>query len=173
MSTTTRRALVTFAAALACCTFSVQAADPVFTATMDGAQNLPEPIKTAATGKIELRLSADGKQVAYTVTVDKIVNASEANIHLGPPNQNGPLVVNLWPRSGTTTRKGEFSGVLAQGTFTAADLTGPMAGSPLADLIDELRAGNAYANVHTSDGNAASTPGPGNYRWGEIRGQFH
>ena len=168
---TTRRTLLALAAALACLAVPAQAAD-TFTATLDGTQNLPEPIKTPATGKAEFRLSADGKQIAYTLTVDKLANASEVDLHLGSAATNGPLVVKLWPKGSTAPRKGDTSGVLAQGTFTAADLIGPMQGSPLADLVDEFRAGDAYVNVHTNDGKEPSTPQPGNYRIGEIRGQI-
>lgn len=169
---TPRRLLVLpVAAAIACFAFGAQAAELNFTASMDGAQILPEPIKTPATGTIELRVSADGKSVAYKVTVDKLTNPAAADVHLGPATQNGPLVVKLWPRSGAA-RKGEVSGVLAEGTFDAADLLGSMTGSPLSDFIDELRSGNVYCNVHTNDGVDPPNSGPGDYRLGEIRGQF-
>jgi hypothetical protein len=36
-------------------------------------------------------------------------------------------------------------------------------------LIALIQSGNAYVNVHTSDGSA--NPGPGNFPGGEIRGQ--
>jgi hypothetical protein len=47
--------------------------------------------------------------------------------------------------------------ILAEGTFTAADVSG----ISYADLLAAIRAGNAYVNVHT-------TLFPG----GEIRGQL-
>jgi hypothetical protein len=47
-----------------------------------------------------------------------------------------------------------------------------LAGSPLSDLIEEIRGGNAYANVHTNDGVDPPNSGPGDYRLGEIRGQI-
>ena len=168
---TTRRLLVTVIAALACFAFPAQAAAAVFVAKMDGAQNLPEPIKTPATGAVELRVSADGKHVAYKVTVEKLMNIGAADLHLGGVSQNGPLVVKLWPH-GTPAKKGEFSGVLAEGTFDAGDFLGSMAGSPMSDLVEELKAGNVYVNVHTNDGLDPPNSGPGDYRLGEIRGQL-
>lgn len=168
---TPRRFLVPMAAALALVAFDTNAAEMVFTATLDGAQNVPEPIKTPATGTVEMRVSADGKTVAYKVTVDKLANVAAADLHLGPSSQNGPLVVKLWPHGGGA-KKGDFSGVLAEGRFDAGDLIGPMAGSPFADLIDELKAGNVYVNVHTNDGMDPPNSGPGDYRLGEIRGQL-
>jgi len=47
------------------------------------------------------------------------------------------------------------------GTITAADLTGPLAGKTMGDLVAAIRAGNIYINFHT-----ASFPA------GEIRGQL-
>lgn len=167
----TRYLLVSLTAALTCLAFSAQAAELVFVAKMDGAQNLPEPIKTPATGDVVFKMSADGKKVAYKITVDKLSNIGAADVHLGGPSQNGPLVVKLWPQGGPS-KKGEFSGVLAEGTFDAADFLGSMAGSPMSDLVEELKAGNAYVNVHTNDGQDPPNSGPGDYRLGEIRGQL-
>ena len=65
-----------------------------------------------------------------------------------------------------------MDGVLAEGTITAADLVGPLAGHPLSDLIDAIQAGNAYVNVHTNDGVAPTNTGPGDFPGGEIRGQL-
>jgi hypothetical protein len=62
--------------------------------------------------------------------------------------------------------------VLAQGTIDAGDLIGPMAGAKLDELIEQIRSGNAYANVHTNDGTDPPGSGPGDYRIGEIRGQI-
>jgi hypothetical protein len=52
-------------------------------------------------------------------------------------------------------------GPLAQGNFTAADLKGPLAGKQLFDLVNMIKNGDAYVNVHT-------TQNPE----GEIRGQL-
>lgn len=167
----TRRALIPVAAALAC--FAIVAhADPVFTALLDGEQILPEPVKTEATGKAEMTVAADGKSIAYKITVEKLVNPASADVHLGPPTQNGPPVARLFPHGASGAKKGVFSGVLVEGTFGPSDLVGPLTGSPLADFIDELKAGNVYVNVHTNDGMDPPNSGPGDFRLGEIRGQF-
>jgi hypothetical protein len=55
---------------------------------------------------------------------------------------------------------GKSTGVLGEGSATAADLRGPLAGQPLSALIDALESGGAYVNVHTSQ-----------FPPGEIRGQ--
>jgi len=168
-----RRALVFLVAAFACGVPRVEAQDaPVYTASLDGAQNLPEPNKTPATGQAELRLSPDVKQISYKVTVSQLANPIAVYLQLGSTTQNGPPVVKLWPQGTDRGRTGPVSGVLVEGTFTAADLAGPMQGDALSDLVDELKAGNAYINVRTSDGLENSKPGPGNFKLGEIRGQL-
>jgi CHRD domain len=167
-----RTVILSLIASAACFALPAQGADTVFAAVMDGAQCLPDPIKTPATGTVELRLSADGKSIHYKVTVDKLTNPSQADLHFGSSSQNGPAVVKLWPLGDAKAKRGEFNGVLAEGTFDAGDFTGSMAGSPMSDLVEELRAGNAYVNVHTYDGVDPPYSGPGDYRIGEIRGQF-
>jgi hypothetical protein len=149
-----------------------QAAEVTYTATLDGAANVPDPIKTTAAGDLQLVVSADGKSIRYVLTVKDILNASAGDLHLGPAGANGPLVVKLFPVGGAAPRKGPFSGVLAQGSIDAGDLIGPLRGEKLEVLLEELAAGNAYVNVHTTDGVEPSNTGPGDYPLGEIRGQI-
>ena len=56
--------------------------------------------------------------------------------------------------------------------ITEANLAGPLAGKPLADLVALLQSGNAYVNVHTNDGVDPANTGPGDFPGGEIRGNF-
>jgi hypothetical protein len=167
-----RALLIAATAALACAAFAASAADTLFRAALDGAQNQPEAVKTPASGTVEMRLSADGKSLHYKVTVEKITNVAAADLHLGSAAQNGPLVAKLWPKAGGGAKKGEFSGTLVEGTLDSGDLTGPMGGSAIADLVEQLREGSVYVNLHTSDGMDPPNSGPGDYRQGEIRGQL-
>jgi hypothetical protein len=160
-----------FALAAALCLAGTALANPVYKASMDGGQTLPEPIKTVASGVVEFNVSADGKSIAYKLSVDRLTNPSAADVHLGPPSQNGPVVARLYP-NGKGGKKGEYSGVLVEGRLTGADLIGPLAGAGLADLLAELAAGNVYVNVHTNDGVEPANSGPGDFRLGEIRGQL-
>jgi hypothetical protein len=169
----TRRLLISLASAvLALAASAAPAAELVFTATLNGAAQLPEPVNTKAEGTLRLAVSDDGKQIAYTLTVANIANPAAADIHLGSPTQNGPVVVKLFPMDGTAPKQGPFNGVLAEGTINAANLTGPLAGGGLSDLVEQLQQGNVYANVHTNDGKDPPNSGPGDYRLGEIRGQL-
>ena len=130
---------------------------------------------TNAQGEAIFRVSDDGNSVAYKLIASNIDNAFMAHIHMGPPAVNGPIVVWLYPSTAPVpgpVGSGRHDGVLAEGTFTAANLVGPLAGHPLSDLLAAVEAGNAYVNVHTNDGQDGINTGPGDFPGGEIRGQL-
>jgi CHRD domain len=130
---------------------------------------------TNAQGEAIFRVSDDGNSVDYKLIASNIDNAFMAHIHMGPPTVNGPIVVWLYPSTAPVpgpVGSGRHDGVLAEGTFTAANLVGPLAGHPLSDLIAAVEAGNAYVNVHTNDGQDGVNTGPGDFPGGEIRGQL-
>jgi hypothetical protein len=123
-----------------------------------------------AQGQALLTVSNDGTSVSYKLIASNIENVIQAHIHIGPAGVNGPVVVFLYGL--VASGGGRHDGVLSEGTFTAANLIGPLAGHPLSDLLAEIRAGNAYVNVHTNDGVAPTNTGPGDFPGGEIRGQI-
>ena len=170
LHTLVRTSLPVVAAALTLAALPAPAADVTYRVELSGAQIVPDPVTTPASGLLELKVSPNGQSVSYVLTVKELANASEGDIHLGPAGANGPLVVKVFHAS--SPRKGPFSGVLAEGKFTAADLLGSMKGAPLSDLLEMFAEGNAYLNVHTSDGVDPPNSGPGDYRLGEIRGQI-
>jgi hypothetical protein len=149
-----------------------QAAEVNYKASLTGAETMPDPVKTTAVGELQLVVSADGKSIRYVLTVKDLLNPSAGDLHLGPAGANGPLVVKLFPVGGAAPKKGPFSGVLAQGTIDAGDLIGSLKGEKLEVLLEELAIGNAYINVHTTDGAEPSNTGPGDHPLGEIRGQI-
>jgi hypothetical protein len=128
-----------------------------------------------AQGQAIFELSADGSELHYQLIAANIKNAFMAHIHRAPAGSNGGIVVWLFPS--TTPGQGPLGagrtdGVLAEGTITAADLVGSLAGQPLSVLVDEIQAGNTYVNIHTNDGIAPTNTGPGDFPGGEIRGQI-
>ena len=130
---------------------------------------------TNAQGQAIFRVSDNGQSVDYKLIASNIDNAFMAHIHMGPPGTNGPIVVWLYPGTAPVAGplgSGRHDGVLAEGTFTAANLVGPLAGHPLSDLLAAIETGNAYVNVHTNDGVGAVNTGPGDFPGGEIRGQL-
>jgi hypothetical protein len=128
-----------------------------------------------AQGQAIFHLSDDGQSMEYKLIASNIDNAFMAHIHMAGFGVNGPIVVWLYPGTavGVTAPlgQGRHDGVLAQGTFTAANFTGPLAGHPMSDLLAAFAAGNAYVNVHTNDGIAPTNTGPGDLPGGEMRGQ--
>ena len=130
---------------------------------------------TNAQGEAIFQMNDDGTSVDYKVIASNIDNVFMSHIHMGPPTENGPIVVWLYPSTAPVPGplgSGRHDGVLAEGTFTAANLVGPLAGHPLSDLIAAIQAGNAYVNVHTNDGVDGVNTGPGDFPGGEIRGQL-
>ena len=134
------------------------------------------PNASPAQGQAIFRISDDGGSVDYKLIAANIDNAFMGHIHLAAAGVNGPIVVWLFPSTtpGVTLPLGggRLDGVLAQGTFTAADLVGPLKGHPLSELLAAMRSGGAYVNVHTNDGVAPVTNTPGDLPGGEIRGQL-
>ena len=136
---------------------------------LNGDTEVPANASRAA-GQAVFQLSPDGTSLDYRLIVANLDNPVAAHIHIGPPGVNGPVVAFLFgpaPAGGGTA-----NGVLAEGTITAANLVGPLAGQPFPVLIDALNSGNAYVNVHTNDGVPPAGTGPGDLPGGEIRGNF-
>jgi len=126
---------------------------------LSGAESVP-PVQTSASGTaiITIQASANGFNISYELDVTNIVDVTAAHIHLGAKGTNGPVIVPLFTGP---EKSGSFTGVLAKGTITQADLTGPMAGKTFLDLAGSVLAGQTYVNVHT-----VANPN------GEIRGQI-
>jgi hypothetical protein len=145
-----------------------------FVAHLSSSEELPPPgvvNDSLAQGQAIFSLSQDGTELHYKLIVANIDNVVAAHIHLGPVGVNGPVVAFL--AGPFAPAGGRTDGVLAEGTITAANLVGPLAGHPFSDLIEAMEEGNTYANVHTNDGVDGVNTGPGDFPGGEIRGQIH
>jgi hypothetical protein len=126
-------------------------------------RNEVSPVDTLAQGQAIFQLSKDGTELHYKLIAANIEDIFMSHIHMAPAGANGPIVVWLYPHAPPSQLiPGRFDGVLAEGTITAADLTGPLTGMGLDDLLAAMMAGDTYVNVHT-------TLHPS----GEIRGQIH
>jgi hypothetical protein len=141
-----------------------------FVAHCKGRHEVPAR-ETNAQGQAKFQLNKDEDALSYQLNVANIDNVVAAHIHLGPAGANGPVVAFLF--GSVAPGGGSTNGVLATGTITSASLLGPLAGQPLSALIDAMRAGNTYVNVHTNDGVAPVNTGPGDFPGGEVRGQIH
>jgi hypothetical protein len=150
-------------------TTAVKTGEPLSSTHMNGAHETPAR-DTVAEGQAIMKLAADGQSVSYKLIASNIDNVVASHIHIGATGVAGPVVVFLYgnaPAGG-----GRHDGVLSEGTFTAANFMGPLAGRPMSELLAAMAAGNAYVNVHTNDGVGATNTGAGDFASGEIRGQI-
>lgn len=190
-----RIGLVAAAALLAGCTadkpeptgFEVRV--PLFAMGGNGASNLEThltgdeevpPNNTQAQGQAIFRVNADGSSVDFRLIASNIDNVTQAHIHCGRPGANGPVRMWLYPNIGPTgtaldptAAAGPQNGVLASGTFDPRPVICPASavGQDM-PLLDAMRAGLTYVNVHTNDGDPLTSPAPGDFPGGEIRGQL-
>ncbi|MCM4153066.1 CHRD domain-containing protein [Arenibacter sp. N53] len=129
-----------------------------FTTSLKGRNEVPEVISNAA-GHVSIKISKDEMSIYYKITAANIENVRASHFHIAPAGTNGGVVAFLY--SNPDQPSGPQNGVLAEGIITADNLINSMFEHPLSDLIDAIRAGNVYVNVHTNQ-----FPG------GEIRGQL-
>jgi CHRD domain len=116
-----------------------------FTAKLSGKEEVP-PVNTQATGTAQFQLSSDGKEINYDLTTTNLQGFMMAHIHQGKSGENGQPVAPLQ---------------MGKGKITSSDLQGSLAGKQISDLVDLMKNGGAYANVHTQQNQN-----------GEIRGQI-
>lgn len=126
-------------------------------AVLSGDNEVP-PVETDATGLAAFSEIAGGNVLLFALFTFGLEDTVQAHIHLGPPDENGPVVAFLFGAADPPVTQ---DGLLSSGVLTAADLVGPLEGEPLSALLEEIDAGNTYVNVHTVE-----NPG------GEIRGQI-
>ena len=125
-----------------------------FIASLTGGQEVP-PSGSAAKGRAWFIPNNDS--MLYKIDVEGLDTVMEAHMHMGISGQNGDPIVMLF-HSGPT---GPLNGTLIQGSFSAAELYGPMSGKTIPYLLDKMNKGEAYVNVHT-----------GSFPNGELRGQI-
>lgn len=133
-----------------------------FRAHASGDNEVP-PNDSRAQGQAIYQLSEDGTELHYKLIVANIENVTQAHIHRAPAGVNGGIVVWLYPSAPPAQLiPGRSQGVLAEGVIKDAQVMGSLAGSGVAGLMAEIRAGNTYTNVHTLQ-----------FPPGEVRGQNH
>jgi hypothetical protein len=139
-------------------------------ASLIGYQEVPS-VSSKADAEFEARVAADGQSFDYTLVYDGLqADVLMSHIHFAQKSVNGPIIVWLCGTAaqpgpaGTQTcpgRSGTIHGTVTSASVAASPTTQQLAAGDLAALIDAMRAGAAYVNIH-------STVSPG----GEIRGQI-
>lgn len=135
-----------------------------FAAELSGDEEVPA-VETAASGSATVEIEDD--QIVYRVEVEDLTNAVVSHIHIGAPGENGNVHMNLCGTPDGVPACQSGTGVLAEGTNSVTQN-----GITFDSLVSAIRSGNAYVNVHTTDGVPPDNTGPGDFPGGEIRGQL-
>jgi CHRD domain len=142
-------------------------------AKLSGYQEVPA-ISTTGKGKIKLKMK-NSTSIEYQLSYSGLSTpAVQGHIHFAQWGVNGGISAWLCdsatnPSPSATTPEcqpgNNGSKVKISGTITAAEVVGPaaqgIAAGELTELMEAIKAGVAYANVHTTT-----------YPGGEIRGQL-
>jgi hypothetical protein len=139
---------------------NVAFAQQSFTAKLSGSNEVP-PVTTPGSGVAVFHLSSDGKTIDYQLNLTNMNSVMGAHIHSGKQSENGPVVAGLFNPSMSGPPTGTVNGLLKKGNLTSSDLSGAMAGKQISDLVNLIKSGGAYVNVHTTKNQN-----------GEIRGQI-
>jgi hypothetical protein len=141
-------------------------ASGVFLAGLSGSEEVP-PVQTDTIGRARVVFNADDTAAEFQLQVRRGERITQAHIHCGPLGVNGLIVVFL---AGLNMQGYNVDGIfpwVSNATLTDTSVIPrtaeecPIAINNLRDLIQLIRDGNAYANVHSID-----NPG------GVVRGQL-
>lgn len=127
---------------------------------LSGEKEVPEPVNTEASGQITFTVNKADEEIDFILTVSNIEQATQGHIHLGSPDENGPVVAFLLKLTGNvdgtgvgTPRSFEEEQVVGRGTITEGDIIArperDFDGS-FEDLAEAMDQGRAYVNVHTT-----------------------
>jgi CHRD domain len=130
----------------------------------------PAGVSTHATGTFEATIDDENQTIDYTLTYVGLTNpATVAHIHFGNRFTSGGVSVFLCgggPHP-VACPAGTDTEAVVSGTLNPSDVVGPsgqgIAAGEFQELVDAMRAGMTYANVH-------DTP---TFGAGEIRGQIN
>jgi CHRD domain len=136
---------------------------------LEGFQEVPA-VSTEAEGKFKARISDD--EIRYELRYEDLEgNVTQAHIHFGQRDVNGGISVWLCetatnPSPDPTTQTCPPSPAKISGTITEENVVASAAAQGIAagefdELVRAIKAGVAYANVHSSM-----------FTGGEVRGQF-
>lgn len=117
----------------------------VYTATLTGAAERPNPVTTTTTGTASVTVIDN--LVSWVVNVVDIDSLTLGHIHRGVADSAGGVMVNLAPAPLNVVN---YTGIAAQGSAVVHDT-----------VLTHMRNGAAYINLHTLDNGG-----------GEIRGQL-
>jgi len=134
-----------------------------FDGSLSGFQETPSTLSTPAVGSFDARLSKDGTTIAYELSYSGLEGVvQQAHVHFGQRALSGGISFWLCQTTGTPAPPAVVDetpfcpapGGTVEGEITAAEVIGPaaqgIAPGEFAEIVTALRAGYAYANVHTT-----------------------
>ena len=132
-----------------------------FRAELTGDAQVPDPVETDTRGDFRLAYDDFDNMATYRIRLNDGNRVFMAHIHCAAEGQNGPIAV--WLAGAPPSPLGwEVNGKwIDNATFTDADVVGTDCGNSLQELMQAMREGRTYVNVHTRQ-----NPG------GEVRGQI-
>src|SRR4051812_20103772 len=141
-------------------------------ADLSSYQEVPT-LSSGGTATFHARIADDDQSFDWVLTYSGLANVTQAHIHFGAQAIAGPIVIFLCtnltnppPAPAEPTQpcpaEGTVTGTAKPGDVTAGGAALGIPAGNFAKMLDAIRAGAAYANVHT-------TLRPG----GEVRGQIH
>jgi hypothetical protein len=123
-----------------------------FTASLAPGNEVPPLPNAGQSGTAVVVINEDDRTLRATVTTNLDPSkVTSAHLHLGAAGSNGGVLFNLGSPIGSGFER----------SATDADLTAVGTVDTWAEFIAEVKAGNVYVNVHTTDNPA-----------GEVRGQL-
>lgn len=129
-----------------------------FYAKLASDSELP-PVNSSAFGTVSFYVNGD--VIFYKIRASGINSAEAALLHDAEAGSNGDAVATLVTSNNSSTDSQEIlkEGIISS-AITSTDLTGPLEGKSIDDLVSLMQSGQIYVNVNSSD-----------YPDGEIRGQ--
>src|SRR5262245_59520607 len=152
-------------------TATVAKADQI-SALLTGYEETPAAVSTTGRGEFTATVAPDDEVINYTETYSGLqAPVTQSHIHVGQLGITGSVVIFLCQTAGSPDptglapqcpQEGTVSGVItAANVIAGSQAPQQLAAGDLAAVITAIRAGAAYANVHTQ-----VSPG------GEIRGRI-
>ncbi len=120
-------------------------------AHLSGSQEVPA-VATEASGKLTTEVRHDGQALRYKLTLKHANDVTMAHLHCGAPGENGPVIADLYvPAQPTDHDDFEHTGVIMPEEIKP-NLQGCSPGiQTMAHLLQAIREGKVYANVHSTD----------------------
>jgi hypothetical protein len=150
----------TFAAIFAAPVFAEKT---TFATNIVGYQETPSTINSAGRGEFTAKISKDGTSIQYQLTYRDLSSPiTQSHIHFGRPALTGGIVLFLCTNLGNapaavpTPQLCPAFPATITGTLTAADVVAVSGqgidpgAAGFAEMLKAIRAGAAYANVHTT-----------------------